>query len=71
MWALGGKVRGGIYGNWRGLAANQLYQGRDLPVTTDFRNVVSSVLARQVGLSDAKLNQVFPNYMPQQTVNLV
>lgn len=71
MWVVGGKVRGGMYGNWRGLAASQLYQGRDLPVTTDFRNVVSSVLARQVGLSDAKLNQVFPNYTPQQTVNLV
>ncbi len=71
MWAMGGKVRGGIYGNWRGLAANQLYQGRDVPVTTDFRDVVSSVLTRYVGLTDSKLNQVFPNYKPKQTVNLV
>ena len=71
MWAVGGKVRGGIYGNWRGLAANQLYQGRDVPVTTDFRDVVGSVLARHVGLSDAKLNSVFPNYTPKQAVKLL
>ena len=71
MWAVGGKVRGGMYGNWRGLAANQLYQGRDVPVTTDFRDVVGSVLARHVGLSDAKLNSVFPNYTPKQAIKLV
>jgi uncharacterized protein (DUF1501 family) len=71
LWAMGGKVRGGMYGNWSGLATNQLYQGRDLPVTTDFRAIVSSVLARHLGLSDTQLNQVFPSYTPKQGIRVV
>lgn len=72
LWALGGNVRGGkIYGNWSGLAPNQLYQGRDLPVTTDFRDVVVSVLERHLKLNDAKLRQVFPSYTPKQRIQIV
>lgn len=72
LWALGGKVRGGkIYGDWRGLAGNQLYEGRDLPVTTDFRAVVLSVLERQFRLQSGQLRQVFPGYSPKGTLTLL
>ena len=38
MFAMGGGVKGGkVYGRWPGLAPEQLYEGRDLAVTTDFR----------------------------------
>ena len=48
MWLLGGAVRGGqIYGKWEGLSDSILYEGRDLPVTTDFREVFSSDLQCQ------------------------
>ena len=38
MFVLGGPVRGGhVYGRWPGLEQAQLYEGRDLALTTDFR----------------------------------
>jgi uncharacterized protein (DUF1501 family) len=44
-WLLGGNVNGGkIYGKWTGLQQSVLYQKRDLPVTTDFRDVFAEVL---------------------------
>ncbi|HEV2112343.1 MAG TPA: DUF1501 domain-containing protein [Gammaproteobacteria bacterium] len=61
MWLMGGSVKGGeVYGDWPGLADDQLYQNRDLAVTTDFRQVLASVLGRHLGLGDAILDQVFP-----------
>jgi uncharacterized protein (DUF1501 family) len=72
LWVMGGKVRGGqVYGNWRGLAAKQLYEGRDLPVTTDFRDVLISVLEQHMTLKDGQLNQVFPGYTPAQKIAIV
>lgn len=45
MWLLGGKVNGGkIYGKWTGLQESVLNQKRDLPVTTDFRDIFAEVL---------------------------
>lgn len=61
MWLMGGSVKGGkVYGDWPGLADDQLYQNRDLAVTTDFRQVLASVLGRHLGLGDATLDKVFP-----------
>jgi len=58
---LGGPVRGGqVHGRWPGLAAEHLYEGRDLAVTTDFRDLLSEVLARHLGARD--LRKVFPGY---------
>lgn len=72
MWILGGKVRGQkIYGEWPGLAKTQLDQGRDLAITTDFRNVISTVLQRHLNLNAPKLNQVFPNYVAKQKLTLL
>ncbi len=45
MLLLGGGARGGrIHGKWRGLAERELIDGRDLPVTTDFRDVMGTCL---------------------------
>jgi uncharacterized protein (DUF1501 family) len=61
MWVMGGKVRGGkVYGQWPGLSGNELYEGRDLAVTTDFREVISAVLEAQFGLSSTQLDKVIP-----------
>src|SRR5437868_7701825 len=41
MFVMGGAVRGGsVIGDWPGLAPDQLYESRDLAVTTDFRDVL-------------------------------
>ncbi len=61
MFVLGGPVRGGkVYGRWPGLDQQQLYEGRDLAVTTDFRLVLSEVVERYLGNKDLKT--VFPGF---------
>jgi uncharacterized protein (DUF1501 family) len=61
MLVLGGAVRGGaIYGRWPGLAREQRFEGRDLAVTTDFRDVFGEVVVRHLGVSDPK--PIFPGY---------
>lgn len=62
MWLLGGPVNGGkVYADWRGLDAGHLYEGRDVPVTTDFRWVLAQIVERHLRLPDARLQQVFPD----------
>jgi uncharacterized protein (DUF1501 family) len=61
MWVLGGGVAGGrFHGRWPGLGEAQLYQGRDLAVTTDYRAVAAAVLQEHMGLSREQVGQVFP-----------
>jgi uncharacterized protein (DUF1501 family) len=61
MFVMGGPVQGGkVYGQWPGLDQAQLYEGRDLAVTTDFRRVLSEVVSRHLGNSD--LGPVFPGF---------
>ena len=61
MLALGGPVKGGgIHGRWTGLAKETLYQGRDLPVTTDFRDVFAEVLEKHLGFSPPR--DFFPGF---------
>lgn len=63
MWLLGGAIKGGeVYGEWSGLEASALYKNRDLPVTTDFRAVLSTIFEQQLGVSSDRLQQIFPNY---------
>jgi uncharacterized protein (DUF1501 family) len=65
IWVLGGDVRGGrIYGDWPGLAAPQLYQRRDLAVTTDYRLALVTILERHFRLDDRQLADVFPDLPP-------
>jgi uncharacterized protein (DUF1501 family) len=65
MWVMGGNIRGRkVYGRWPGLSAAELYQERDLAITTDFREVIAQVLAAHLGLPAAQLDKVFPNRPP-------
>jgi len=61
IFVLGNSVRGGkVYGRWPGLKSDQLYEGRDLALTTDFRDVFGEVATRHLGSKDLK--SVFPGY---------
>ena len=61
MFVAGGAVNGGrIFGEWPGLEPEQLYQGRDLAVTTDFRDVFGEIAGRHLGAEN--LDAVFPGY---------
>jgi uncharacterized protein (DUF1501 family) len=61
MWIAGGNVRGGrVYGRWPGLSGNELYDGRDLAVSTDFREVIAALLEGQFALTATQLNKVIP-----------
>jgi uncharacterized protein (DUF1501 family) len=61
IWVMGGPVKGGrIYGAWPGLAAAQLYQGRDLAVTTDYRQPLAAIVERHLRLDDKALAKIFP-----------
>jgi uncharacterized protein (DUF1501 family) len=65
MFVLGGPVKGGkVYGRWPGLDQSQLYEGRDLALTTDFRQVIGEAVARHMG--NKNLAEVFPGYDNQQ-----
>ena len=64
MFVMGGAVKGGkVYGRWPGLEKEQLYEGRDLALTTDFRDVLGELVARHMGT--ASLKGVFPGYDPK------
>ena len=61
MFVLGGPVRGGrVYGQWPGLDQSQLYEGRDLALTTDFRRVLGEGVNRHLGNKD--LATIFPGF---------
>jgi uncharacterized protein (DUF1501 family) len=61
FFALGGGVRGGkVYGRWPGLEPEQLNEGRDLKLTTDFRTVFNEVATHHLGAS--RTNDIFPGY---------
>ena len=61
MLVLGGRVRGGrVYGEWPGLNRDDRFEGRDLAVTTDFRDLFGEVLVRHLGVKDT--GPVFPGY---------
>ena len=70
MLTIGGPLRGGkVYGEWPGLAPDKLFEGRDLAVTTDYRDVLSEILSRHLGVTD--LSHVFPEYRAQKTLGIV
>ena len=72
MFVLGGQVRGGhVYGKWPGLAPENLNEGRDLVVTTDYRQVLAEVTSRNLGLHT--FDHVFPglNASPATFLNIL
>ena len=61
MFVLGGPVQGGkMYGRWPGLQQEHLYEGRDLAITTDFRQVLSEAVYGHLGNKD--MTKVFPGF---------
>jgi uncharacterized protein (DUF1501 family) len=69
MFVLGGPVRGGhVYGRWPGLEPEQLYEQRDLAVTTDFRDVLGEVVHGHLGM---QVDQVFPGYVPGEPLGFL
>jgi len=69
MLALGGAVKGGrVYGRWPGLRPHQLFEGRDLAVTTDFRALFTEVATRHLG---APAGPLFPGYQSAALPGLI
>ena len=61
MLLVGPAVAGGqVRGEWPGLDPEQLYEGRDLAITTDFRDVFAEVVAGHLGAD--RLDRVFPGF---------
>jgi uncharacterized protein (DUF1501 family) len=61
MFVLGGPVKGGrVYGQWPGLQPQQLYEGRDLALTTDFRRILAESVYHHLG--NKNLESVFPGF---------
>ena len=52
---------GKVYGRWPGLSDGQLYEGSDLAITTDFRDVFSECVQAHLGAKD--ISQVFPGFL--------
>jgi len=70
MFVIGGSVKGGkVHGTWPGLEREQLYEGRDLDLTTDFRAVFAEVAATHLGA--AKLDAIFPGYAENKPVGVL
>jgi uncharacterized protein (DUF1501 family) len=66
MIVIGGTVKGGeIYSKWPGLQRQALFEGRDLAVTTDFRDVFSEIVVRHLGTTRDQAALVFPGYEVQ------
>jgi uncharacterized protein (DUF1501 family) len=63
LFVIGGHVHGHqVHGRWPGLAHEQLYEGRDLALMTDFRSVFGEIAASHLGATN--LASVFPNFTP-------
>jgi uncharacterized protein (DUF1501 family) len=61
MLAMGASVNGGqVYGNFLGLDGAHLYQGTDVNVTTDYRQIISEALIRR--MANPNIYYVFPGY---------
>ncbi len=61
MLVMGGPVRGGkVHGRWPGLTPGDLFEERDLAVTTDFRTVLSEIVQRHLHCDDVR--EIFPNH---------
>jgi uncharacterized protein (DUF1501 family) len=61
MFLMGGDIKGGkVYTRWPGMNDGQLYEGRDLAVTTDYRSVLGEIMTKHLGGRD--LSSVFPGF---------
>jgi uncharacterized protein (DUF1501 family) len=69
MMVLGGPVKGGsVYGTWPGLEPEQLFEKRDLAITTDFRDVLGELVQAHLR---QPVRGVFPGYQPGTPLGLL
>ncbi|HEY5218481.1 MAG TPA: DUF1501 domain-containing protein, partial [Gemmatimonadaceae bacterium] len=62
MFVIGGDVQGHkVHGKWPGLEPEQLNEGRDLALTTDFRGVFSEVVGKHLGAT--AFDRIFPGFV--------
>jgi uncharacterized protein (DUF1501 family) len=70
LFVAGGAVKGGkVYGTWPGLTREQLFEDRDVAVTTDFRDVFAEILVKHMGARD--VSKVFPNFTPNPNLKIL
>jgi uncharacterized protein (DUF1501 family) len=70
MLILGGPVKGGkVYGRWPGLEPTQLWEGRDLAITSDFRDVFAEIVTGHLGARD--VSGIFPGYTYKQRLGFL
>jgi len=72
MFVMGGDIKGGrVYSRWPGMSEGELYEGRDLAVTTDYRSVLGEIISKHLG--DRDLKAVFPGFAndPKQFLGIV
>ncbi len=70
MFVLGGQVNGGqVLGTWPGLHVDQLYDHRDLDITTDYRRILSDILIRRT--ANPNLGFIFPGFTDYQPLGIV
>jgi uncharacterized protein (DUF1501 family) len=72
MMLIGGPVKGGhVYGTWPGLRPEQRFEGRDLAVTTDFRNVFAEVVTGHLGAPRSALSRILPGFTPGKPLGVI
>lgn len=72
MFVLGGAVNGRkVHGGWSGLNQSDLHQGRELAVTTDYREVISHILQNHLSISDQGLSRIFPDFKLANKLDLL
>jgi uncharacterized protein (DUF1501 family) len=70
LFVAGGPVKGGkVYGRWPGLAPEQLYEGRDLALTSDFRAVFSEILTAHMNAKD--VSKIFPGFHQTSSLKII
>jgi uncharacterized protein (DUF1501 family) len=61
MMVAGGEVHGKkVYGHYKDLSKANLFEERDVPVTTDFRDVFAEIMEKHLGWRE--MDKIFPNF---------
>lgn len=70
LFVIGGQVQGHkVHGKWPGLAPEQLNEGRDLALTTDFRAVFAEVVSKHLGAT--RTDALFPGFVGGATAGVL
>lgn len=72
MWILGKNIKGGqFYGEWPTLKKEGLFEGRDVNVSTDFREPISHILSKNFNFSPQLVSQIFPDFNAKNNLNFL